>query len=296
MKNRSIIILATLIVTIITASTCVAQDDERRLWDTEFLKKRTAAKPASTTPAAPARKQVNYRRATPKPDKVDPKAEGEMVGVTVFRLRPSKATDDHDSRLLVPTDDPKQKVELTPERVEAETTFARGDKVRLSVESPRDGFLYVIDRERYSDGTVSNPYLIFPTLNIRGGDNKVVAGKVIEIPDKSTFTLSSKQEKYKGEILTLLITKEPLEGISVGPREVELDNKAVGQWEKQWGVPLERFEMVGGAGKAYTKAEKEAGHDGSRLLTQDDELPQTLYRVIAKPGNPVMITLPLRIR
>jgi hypothetical protein len=31
------------------------------------------------------------------------------------------------------------------------------------------------------------------------------------------------------------------------------------------------------------------------LLTQEDELPQTLYRVTAKQGTPLLITVPLRI-
>jgi hypothetical protein len=52
--------------------------------------------------------------------------------------------------------------------------------------------------------------------------------------------------------------------------------------------------MVGGAGKTYTKTEKEAGAEG-RLLTQEDELPQTLYRITPKPGAPVLISVPLRV-
>ena len=52
--------------------------------------------------------------------------------------------------------------------------------------------------------------------------------------------------------------------------------------------------MVGGAGRTYTRAEKEAGAEG-RLLTQDDELPQTLFRVVAKPGSPLLVAVPLQI-
>jgi hypothetical protein len=52
--------------------------------------------------------------------------------------------------------------------------------------------------------------------------------------------------------------------------------------------------MVGGAGTAYTRAEKEAGAQG-RLLTQEDELPQTLFRVVATPGSPLLVSVPLQI-
>jgi hypothetical protein len=114
------------------------------------------------------------------------------------------------------------------------------------------------------------------------------------MPGKSAFLLKPLRADYKGEMLTLIITPEPLGEIKPGTAEVKLESKLVEQWEKQWGAPFERFEMIGGAGKSYTKAEKEAGVEG-RLLTQEDELPQTLYRIVAKPGSPLVIAVPLRI-
>ena len=269
-----------------------AQDDERRLWDSEFLRKRAAAK----TTAAP-RKTTSYRRTTPKPATVDDKVPGEFVGVTIWHLRPSSNADDKGSRLLLQDDDKNAKSEVTPVRVEADTTFAAGDRVRLGIESPRDGFLYVIDREVYADGTTSEPYLIYPTLTLRDGDNAIKAGKLIQLPNDSAFRLkaTAQGKPYKGEMLTILVTAEKLSGITVGPSIIKLDSHQVEAWEKQWNAPIERFELTGGAGKLYTKAEKEAGTEGSRLLTQEDELPQTLYRVIAKPGNPLVVTVPLKI-
>ena len=35
----------------------------------------------------------------------------------------------------------------------------------------------------YGDGSTSDPYLIFPTQRVRGGDNAVGAGKVVELPE-----------------------------------------------------------------------------------------------------------------
>ena len=280
------------IASLIASSVSFAQEDEaRRLWDSEFLKKRAATKaPATKTPPAP-RKAPAYRRATPKSNVVDEKAAGEMMGITIWRLRPSGAEDNKDTRLLLQDAETKNNTEWTPERVEVETIFSIGDRVRLSVESPRDGYLYVIDREQYTDGTMSEPYLIFPTLK---NNNAVTAGRVIEMPSKSSFLLKPLRADYKGELLTLIVTPEPLAEIKPGSAEVKLESKMVEQWEKQWGAPFERFEMIGGAGKTYTKAEKEAGVEG-RLLTQEDELPQTLYRINAKSGAPLVIAVPLRI-
>lgn len=283
-----------------------AQVEERRLWDAEFVKKRQAAKqaPAATKPATkpatspanqtPAKGLPAYRRVTPKNHTIDEKAEGEMVGVTVWRLRQSKAEDNKEARLLLLETEGSETKEWTPERVEAETIFSTGERVRLGIESPRDGFLYVIDREQYADGTTSEPYLIFPTLANRNGNNTVTAGKLIEIPNKSYFLLKPLRTDYAGESLTILITKEPIPDLKIGAGIIKLDAQLVEQWEKRWSVSIERFEMIGGAGKAYTKEEKESG-DGSRLLTQADELPQTLYRAVAKTGDPILITMSLRI-
>lgn len=66
------------------------------------------------------------------------------------------------------------------------------------------------------------------------------------------------------------------------------------QLEQQWSGPVERREAGGGAGIAWTAAEKEA-ESGERLLVQGDPLPQTIYRVKVKPGGKVAVTAPLRI-
>ena len=103
----------------------------------------------------------------------------EQLGITVWRLRPSKQ-EDGGARILVMEN--SQSSHWTPERIEVDTSLAVGDRVRISVESPRAGYLYVVDREQYADGTFGDPYLIFPTKRTRGGDNRVRPGKLIDIP------------------------------------------------------------------------------------------------------------------
>src|SRR5262249_18422470 len=159
-------------------------------------KKRQAAKTASATRKAPA-----YRRTAPKPFAVDDKTPGEMLGVTIWRLRPAGSADSKESRLLIPEEDKDNSGEWLPERVDADVTFAPGDRVRLSIESSRTGYLYVIDREQYADGSTSDPYLIFPTLRLHAGNNSVAAGKVIELPEGSAFRLKPMRPDYKGESL-----------------------------------------------------------------------------------------------
>ena len=309
-----LLFIAAVNVCLAGASTVRAQGEDapRRLWDGAFLKKRAEAKTA-----APARKTTAYRRATPKktaapahasqsspPNKASAQnlpaeqAEGEMIGLTIWRLRPARAADSKDSRLLL-VDESSKAVEWTPVRVEADTVFARGDRVRLGIESPRDGYLYVIDREQYTNGAASEPYLIFPSLTNRSGSNSVAAGKLIELPnERLSFVLAPLRPNpnYRGELLTILVTPEPLKDVKPGSDPVKLNSEMVAKWESQWAGASERFELVGGAGKPYTKAEKEARQEGARALTQSDVMPQSLYHVDVKSGAPLLVKVPLRIR
>jgi hypothetical protein len=143
--------------------------------------------------------------------------------------------------------------------------------------------------------------LIFPTTRTRQGDNKVEAGKLIEIPAQEDrpnyFTLQMSQLRsvpQTGEVLTVIVTPQPLEGITSGAKPLRLTNEQVQQWEQQWGAKTETLDLAGGAGKTWTKAEQEAGASGLRYLTQDDPEPQTIYRVAVKPGAPLLVKVGLR--
>jgi hypothetical protein len=266
-----------------------AQDEQsRRVWDSEFRQKRQTTTKTATPPASPVYKRVSPDAAIPD------KESDEVLGITIWRLRPSSATDAKDSRLLIAEDDAATQSEWTPVRVEADTTFTSGERVRLSIESPRNGFLYVIDREQYDDGTTSDPYLIFPTMRIRGGDSGVQAGKVVELPERSAFRLKPLRPGYRGELLTLLVSAGPMPDLTAGTSARRLDRVLVERWERDWATNGDRFEMIGGAGKVYTTRDRQAGVEG-RLLTQDDELPQTLYRVRPRVNAPILVSIPLRI-
>jgi hypothetical protein len=310
-KTKLLGLILPLLVAVALSSICAPivraqEEDERRLWDGAFLKKRAEAKTPSSE--APVHKTTAYRRVTPKKPAATTaatanpaattqargQADGEVIGITIWRLRAARASDNKDARLLL-EDDSNKETEWTPERVEVGTLFAADDRVKLGIESPRNGFLYVIDREQYADGTFSDPYLIFPTLRNRAGDNSVAAGKLIEFPERSSFRLKPMRGDYAGEVLIVLVSAEPLKDLKPGSGAAKLDPALVARWEAQWTGEVERFELVGGAGKPYTKAEKEAGLEGARILTQEDAMPQTLYHVVVKPGAPLLVTVPLRI-
>ncbi|MGH9801849.1 MAG: hypothetical protein ACRD82_15915, partial [Blastocatellia bacterium] len=160
-----------------SANAAAIQDAQtRKLWDSEFFKAK--AKPATGKTAIPRRR---YRVVTPQisPDRVN----GDTVfGITLWRLRPATAKDDKQVRLFKHNKDETKVVQWTPERISMDTPLAVGQRVRLSIESARTGYLYVINRELYADGSMGEPYLIFPTARLRGGENKVSIGRIVDIP------------------------------------------------------------------------------------------------------------------
>jgi hypothetical protein len=239
----------------------------RQLWDDAFAE----ARPKAASPKP---------RPTRRPGAADLTRSGAFVGVTVWRLPEGRGIE-------------------AGERTQVSTALAEGQRVRLTVEASQAGHLYVIDRECYADGSLGEPTLIFPTTRLRGGDNQVKPGRVVEIPDAADappfFTVRRSRADQVEERLTLLISPEPLPGLEIGRTPLKLAPALVEEWERKWAAPARKLETVAGAGRSYTRAEREAGQDPNRLLTQDDPLPQTLYRVETRPPKAVLVHVGLRI-
>lgn len=167
-------------------------------------------------------------------------------------------------------------------RVAADTRFSEGDLIRLSIESPRAGYLYVINRDLLSDGSYGATNLIFPASD---EDNRLEAGKLIDIPaeDQSPFRASPGAQQA-GELLTILVTSTPITLLNsdvpqpISPRQLL-------EWGQRWGGPAQRFELDSGAGQLRTGAELEAAsRKRARTLTRDDPPPQTIF-LLNPPNN-----------
>ncbi len=279
--------------------------DTRGLGDLGFVNLRP---PSPKTSSPSKRKKPVYKPAPPvassKPGPRVPTpvagATEALVGVTLWRLRVAARSDGDAARLLVHEPATNTDGEYTSERVAIDTPLAQGQRVRLSIETPRDGYLYVIDREVYSDGTTSPPVLIFPTQRTRAGDNKVGAGAVVEIPGANDnpiyFTAQRSRPDQVAESLTLIVSPTPLEGVTITKEYQPLPAEQVAAWEQKWGGTAERLELEGGAGTLYTTEEKAAGGDPKTRLDQDDPVPQTVFKTSARPVDPVIVTFPLKLR
>ena len=285
-RDRRIVLVAAVLLTAAPAAMQQGDETTRQIIAEEFLK----ARPAAAKP--PAARRPVYRPVNASAP-VMPKAGAGTVdlGVTLWRLRPSQAGEDG-ARLLV-----QDAADLTAERIETGAPLAIGERVRLSIESPAAGFLYVIDRELYADGSQSEPYLIFPTSRTRQGDNAVRAGKLVDIPDQQDrpnyFSVRPSRPDQTGELLTIIVTPTALDKIAIGEKPLVLAKEVVSGWEKSWTAPVQQFALTGGAKRLWTREEQASAGDATRLLKQDDPPPQTIFRLTASKGSPVLVNVRL---
>lgn len=171
-------------------------------------------------------------------------------------------------------------------RVEANTQFHEGDLIRLSIESPRDGYLYVVDRDWFTDGSSGETKLIFP---LHGEDNRLQAGKLIDIPASDDQPFKAQPNPGQaGEMLTIIVTQSPL-SLPLTNKELRISNAQLAEWTTMWSGMTERFEMVNGSGEVRTPEEQQA--TGSRQLTRDDPAPQTMYVLTPRRGDGLLFNL-----
>lgn len=262
-----------------------SDETTRKLWDTAFI--------TPSTSRRSSKRRASYRVATPNVP-VDNVAPDTVVGVTIWRLRPATRSDSGE-RLIVHDDNATK--EWLPERISANTRLIQGDKLRISVEAVRAGYLYVIDREQYADGSLGDAYLIFPTTRTGGGDNQVAIGKLLEIPARDDsppfFTMRKSRPDHVAELVSVLISPTPVEGLQINDRAQKLSETQVASWEKNWGSSVGRLEMST-TGQAWTREEKDST---TRALTASAPPPQLLfYRPMVKPSEALFVKLKLQYR
>src|SRR5215208_1271100 len=211
------------------------EDMTRKLWDTAFS--------GSSTKKSTNRRRA-YRNATPNVP-VNNVAPETVVGVTLWRLRTPRRSDSGE-RLIVHDDNAT--TEWVPERISATTRLGQGERLRISVEAVRAGYVYIIDREQYADGSLGDPYLIFPTTRTGGGDNQVAIGRLLDVPAQNDsppyFVMKKSRADHVAEVLSVIVTPAPLEDVKITDKALKLTDEQVASWEKAWGSSVGRMEMT----------------------------------------------------
>jgi hypothetical protein len=270
------------------------QDTTRKILSDDFTKSRKEGSRRNSR--AGSKHYRSYRlvtNATAGPREL-PAGKFKQLGITIWRLR-SARKGDSDRRALI-REKGKGTV-WTAERIASDAIFGEGDFVRLSVESPRPGYLYVIDRDLSADGTTGKPMLIFPWS---GADNKLAPGRLIDIPAEDDhpnyFTASLTRDNQVGELLTFIVTSTPLD-LPLSDDPLPISAGDLSQWENSFGGVTERYEMEGGAGELWTRKEQQAARTKrTRQLTRQDPAPQTIYRVFSENKKGFLVNLVLTYR
>ncbi len=236
-------------------------------------------------------------------------AKAKKLGITLWKFDKRKLGNEipggqtPDSRSIThPIDD------SAVVRVNQDTLFRLGDKIRLSVESPTSGYLYVANCEIYEDGSYGTPMIVFPTKRTRGGVNFLSVGNPIELPSINDqpnyflFTASKSEKKVVAEALVFVVTKSLITDFEVPADNKELAKSRLELWEKKWTGRTEIWEIDSKESREYTQAEYESGNEILRIgeeskgrsLKSDEPEPQTLYAVQSPSEDGMLFTLILR--
>ena len=257
------------------------------------------------------RQTVRRPPVKPQPQPKTPPAEKvSEIGVTMWKLRPSGGSV-NSYKLPVLINNIREM--WTAERVGLETLFQAGDRVRLAIESSVSGYLYVINSELLTDGSVGDPYLIFPeSENI---DNSVKPGMLVDIPDQTEdlpyFLLNPKNPKYKGEVLTIIISPKPLTSLKADKDGkvknlddlIDLEDKTDAEVYSRSDSEDKIYSMTeaqsacGAKTRQFTREKSPESPCGekTRQLTREEPLPQTIYRVKTITGQPVVAVIQISV-
>ncbi len=234
-SNNFLSFIALLVWSLTITITGFSQEETKGIQSEELIKKRPVTKKSTPSKKVatnknsalninkntkPKRKYYRIVRTLPVKSPVkssqvkQDQTEDALIGATVWKIRPA-AKDDAAKELVEEEQNGKTQIsEYTLERMESETPLAEGERIRISVESlSHSGFLYIIDRELYSDGTYSSPKLIYPTLRTKNRNLPIGAGGLVFIPEAPRYfrVKSNQADKIQvAEVLTIIISPKAL--------------------------------------------------------------------------------------
>ncbi len=267
-RSRLFLILISMVAIQLIALAGPQEEIPRSIISDDFVKNRRKGK-------AKPRSRFYRLASSPRQRRADESSSGTwQVGVTIWKLQPRS-----------------RQLERVSRRVEADTKFHEGDLLRISIESPIEGYLYIIDRDWFTNGSGGETNLIFP---VRGEHNRLKPGRLIDIPteDEASFKATPKPNQT-AEMLTIIVTLSPLR-LPLANNPLPITNTQLSDWEKRWSAITDRYEMNEGAGQTRTIEEQQAAaHSGTRQLTRDDPSPQTIYRLVPKNRDGILFNLML---
>lgn len=302
-----------------------AQVQTREVSSPDWAVKRTPrARPTTAKPRFEYKyvrsEKSSFKRTTPKrptptvkPGAKKPAAPTQStvdIGLTIWKLRPPAAWESG-YMFSVLGDDEKDALWVA-DRVDAGPGFRPSDKIRLAIESSIPGYLYVFDREMFSDGTFGPPSMTFPESP--RDDNLVMPGMIADLPDQTEdypyYKLEPKKPRYGGELLTIIVSPKPLTQFRFDADGNLLNLNEL--LELEYDAEAEVFSRQDSTDRLYSKAEsksacgvktrqlereKKAGKpcgSNAQNLAPDEPWPQTTYRAKTTPQGQAVFFVTLQ--
>lgn len=243
------------------------------------------------------------------------------IGITFWKLRPPRA---NEIGKQLPCEDASGAMRTCmAERVGLDTAFKIGDKVRFAIESSEPGYLYVLDRETFADGSLGQPRLIFPYTDEDENNNEIGPGMLFDIPDQRddepyydlALEKTGSSSAHTGEYMSIIISPKPLNIFKPDKdRFVKVTNELV---TIEAAAEVEIFTRTDAADKLFSVVEAEAScgptrrslirkntdnksdkpcGTEARQLYRDEAKPQSYYRSSVPSGQPAVAFVKLKVQ
>jgi hypothetical protein len=179
-------------------------------------------------------------------------------------------------------------------RVDPSREFRAGDRIRLSLETNTDGYLYIFHTE--NDG---EPQMLYPDVRLERGANKIEAHVPYEIPwnEPGVENWFKFDANPANERLYIVVTRQPLPGI---PTDTALVSYC-GQNRCPWRPPVGVWAQVKMSGQAKVGVVKSTSYGQRQTQTEqvavtrglglEQTAPEpSVIRMNASSNLPVLVT------
>lgn len=186
-----------------------------------------------------------------------------------------------------------------PVRIDPSRTFRAGDRIRISLETNTDGFLYVFHTENNGE-----PEMLYPDAKLDEGDNFVEAHVPYEIPWSGEVTDNLRwfvfDRNPANERLYIVLTREPLPGVPTNEQLVNYCRENQGKCPWRPATSLWSQVRINAEGKVVvdkktatygqkqTATERDATTRGLSLGTTEPE--PSIVRMNASSNAGVLVT------
>lgn len=179
-------------------------------------------------------------------------------------------------------------------RVDPSREFRAGDRIRLSLESNTDGYLYIFHTENNGE-----PQMLYPDTRLEQGDNRIEAHVPYEIPwnEPGVENWFKFDANPANERLYIVVSRQPLPGIPTGSALVSYCGANRCPWRPPVGVWAQvktNVEAKVGVVKSKSYGQKQTETEQvavTRGLGLDQSAPEpSVIRMNASSNAPILVT------